>query len=59
VRPLAVTFMAPIWMLTAWCELRCAFRNFRLDRLTALDVTTEVFDEEPGRIWADFMAQVT
>lgn len=59
VRPLAVTFMAPIWMLTAWCELRRAFRNFRLDRLTDLAVTTETFEEEPGRTWADFMAEVT
>jgi predicted DNA-binding transcriptional regulator YafY len=28
-------------MLVAWCELRQAFRHFRLDRIGALEVTDE------------------
>ncbi len=59
VRPLCVTFMAPVWMLSAWCELRQAFRNFRLDRMTELQTLDQTFEEEPGRSLADFLREVT
>jgi len=55
VRPLAMTFWGAVWTLTAWCELRKGFRNFRLDRIRAcapLDVT---FRDEPGKTFADFL----
>ena len=33
VRPLALVFIGPVWMMVSWCELRNDFRNFRLDRM--------------------------
>lgn len=49
VRPLELTFWGKVWMLTAWCELRNDFRNFRLDRMQQLKVTGAFFSEEPGK----------
>ncbi len=56
VRPLALTFFPPVWLLVAWCELRRDFRNFRLDRVLAAEVTAEVFPVEAGKTLADFLA---
>jgi predicted DNA-binding transcriptional regulator YafY len=55
VRPLALAFFGYTWMLTAWCELRRDFRNFRLDRMEALQDTGERFEDEAGKTWEDFM----
>lgn len=58
VRPLALSFYPPVWLLIAWCELRRDFRNFRLDRVLSQEVTSERFEEEPGRTLADYLRQV-
>lgn len=34
-RPLGLWFWGSVWTLVAWCELREAFRMFRLDRIAA------------------------
>src|SRR5882672_3585551 len=44
------------WTLTAWCEMRNGFRNFRLDRIEGLRITDERFDQVPGHTLADFLA---
>lgn len=49
VRPLAMVFFGPVWLLAAWCEKRCDFRNFRLDRIGELELTQEIFADEPGK----------
>jgi predicted DNA-binding transcriptional regulator YafY len=36
VRPLGLWFWGRVWTLVAWCELRCDFRMFRLDRIGAM-----------------------
>lgn len=59
VRPLALAFYPPFWLLIAWCELRVDFRNFRLDRCAALTVTERHFDDEPGKRLADYLARLT
>lgn len=59
VRPLCLTFFAPLWMLTAWCELRGAFRNFRLDRIAELRLSETTFEDEPGKTLDEFLARVT
>lgn len=56
VRPIGLFFWGYGWSLAAWCELRTAFRSFRLDRIRALEVLDERFHEEPGRTLDDFMA---
>ena len=55
VRPLGLTFWGTAWTLTAWCELRDDFRNFRPDRIDDLDVLEERFPDEPGRDLASYL----
>jgi predicted DNA-binding transcriptional regulator YafY len=54
-RPLAVYFWGTTWTLAAWCESRQDFRNFRLDRMGALEMLQEAFEETPGRTLEDFV----
>lgn len=54
VQPLGVFYWGASWSLGAWCELRRDFRNFRLDRVTKLDVLDETFSDLPGRTLRDF-----
>ncbi len=58
VRPLALTFYPPLWMLVAWCEVRCDFRTFRLDRVLEHETLPDVFTPEPGKLLADFIARM-
>lgn len=58
VRPLQMEYWGRVWTLTAWCELREAFRVFRVDRIATLDVGTDGFEEEPGKTLADYLASV-
>lgn len=53
-RPLALVFFAPVWLLTAWCEKRQDFRNFRLDRMQKLEILSEKFRDEKGKRLSDY-----
>lgn len=53
-RPLALICFGPVWLLTAWCENRGDFRNFRADRIAGLVELDEIFADEPGRCLADY-----
>lgn len=55
VRPLSLAFFGPVWMLAAWCELREAFRTFRVDRIEDFEVTTQRFRPEKGKTLHDFL----
>ena len=55
VRPLALFFYGPVWLLAGWCELRQDFRSFRLDRISELAVLDERFRPEPGKTIQDFL----
>src|SRR6476661_563713 len=52
VRPLGIFFWGRTWTLAAWCEMRTAFRNFRLDRVSDAALL-EPFEDEPGRTLRD------
>lgn len=56
VRPLGVFFWGRTWTLAAWCEMRVAFRNFRLDRIAEATLRDR-FEQEPGRTLRDMLAQ--
>lgn len=56
--PLGLFYWGRHWTLVAWCELRGAFRHFRLDRIGALDVLSEHFPVQAGRTLQEFLAQV-
>ena len=43
VLPLALIFYFDSVLLVAWCELRCGFRHFRIDRMTACHTTDDHF----------------
>lgn len=58
VRPLALAFYPPAWLLVGWCELRVGFRNFRLDRMIVCELSEERFVDEPGRRLEDYIALV-
>ncbi|MBA2117054.1 helix-turn-helix transcriptional regulator [Bremerella alba] len=49
IRPLCLVFIAPAWLLAAWCEARNDFREFRVDRITSMKITDEQFQDEPGK----------
>lgn len=58
VRPLALAFFGPVWVMTGWCELRQDFRNFRLDRIGRLTVRDTPFPQEKGKTLRDFLNSV-
>lgn len=48
-RPLALIFYSPVWLLVSWCEKRQDFRHFRLDRIRSLHCQDETFEDEPDK----------
>lgn len=58
VRPLGCVYWGAVWTLAAWCETREGFRNFRIDRIAALEVLDERFAAEPGKSLADLFRHV-
>ena len=44
------------WTLGAWCELRADFRNFRLDRVTTVELLDATFELEPPVTLDDYVA---
>jgi predicted DNA-binding transcriptional regulator YafY len=57
VRPLALAFWSGVWTLAAWCETRNDFRNFRMDRIEDLHVTSRTFKQKRGQRLEDLMKQ--
>lgn len=55
--PLGLFYWGSTWTLGAWCELRGAFRNFRLDRIGRFYVSDEIYQEIPGQALADFIEE--
>lgn len=56
-RPLALIFCSPIWLLAAWCEKRNDFRNFRLDQIQAYTVCEDTFEDEEDKNLSAYKAQ--
>ena len=56
-RPLALIFASPVWMLAGWCEKRKDFRHFRLDRICALQYCEDTFDDEQDKNLVAYMAK--
>ena len=52
IRPLCLVFIAPVWLVAAWCEARNDFREFRVDRITNMQVLDERFRDEKGKTLA-------
>lgn len=58
VHPLGLFCWGKVWTLVAWCELRDAFRHFRLDRMTNIHITDKHFTPRPGRTLQDFLSNL-
>lgn len=56
IQPLGLFYWGSSWSLVGWCELRDAFRNFRLDRMLDLTLLETTFQEQPGRTLNDFLS---
>lgn len=56
-RPLAIWAMENGWMFSGWCELRADFRTWRFDRVTAMELTDQVFPDDPDKTLATFLAR--
>ncbi|GFE48531.1 transcriptional regulator [Roseobacter cerasinus] len=54
IRPLHMEYWGRVWTLTAWCELRDAFRVFRVDLIQTAEALPELFVDEPGKTIADY-----
>lgn len=52
--PLAALCSALAWTVVAWCELRAAFRAFRLDRIRSLTPLARSYPVQPGRTLQDY-----
>ncbi|MGN6227279.1 MAG: helix-turn-helix transcriptional regulator [Dyella sp.] len=48
IEPLCLAFWGGAWTLGTWCRLRADFRNFRPDRIDAVEDTGECFTERPA-----------
>lgn len=59
IRPLRTEYWGRVWTCTAWCETRQAFRVFRVDRIQACYKTTDHFQSENGKTYADYLDQLT
>ncbi len=53
--PLGLFFWGNVWTLGSWCELREAFRNFRLDRIGEFTVNNIEYPVQKGRTLADMI----
>ena len=58
VKPLGLFFWGNVWTLTGWCDLREAFRNFRLDRIQTLEIMDKSFKEQSGQRLDDYIAMM-
>ncbi len=57
-RPLCLLFFSPVWLVSGWCEMRNDFRNFRLDRIQDIQITTQTFRDEKGKRLYDYKQQM-
>ena len=55
IRPLHMEYWGRVWSLTAWCEMREAFRVFRVDLIETAEALPELFTDEPGKMLTDYL----
>ena len=58
IRPLQLEYWGRIWTVTSWCELREAFRVFRVDEIEKQKILPATFVEEPGKTLQDYLETV-
>ncbi|WP_390914390.1 WYL domain-containing protein [Pseudosulfitobacter sp. SM2401] len=53
IRPLKLEHWARVWILTAWCETRNDFREFRVDLIQSAQAQPQMFVDEVGKTLDD------
>ncbi len=53
--PVALGWFDKVEMLAAWCELRAAFRNFRIDRIRDLTVLDATLPQPHRTLWHAYL----
>jgi predicted DNA-binding transcriptional regulator YafY len=48
--PIYLAYFERVRLIVGWCELRCAFRHFRTDRIAALELVEGRFTEPVARL---------
>ncbi|MCG7868717.1 MAG: YafY family transcriptional regulator [Candidatus Thiodiazotropha taylori] len=56
--PLGLFYWGSVWTLAAWCELREAFRQFRVDRIESLEMPGGRYQRVSGRTLQDYLISV-
>ncbi len=56
--PLSLLYWGRTWTVGAWCELRQAFRSFRIDRIASARALGSRFPDEAGKRLQDYFAAV-
>ncbi|MCE0558474.1 YafY family protein [Motilimonas sp. E26] len=56
-QPLGQIFWGKVWTMIAWCELRNAYRHFRIDRIQHLSILPEYFTIGPEKSLPHYIAQ--
>lgn len=56
--PLTLAYWGNSWTVGAWCELRAAFRSFRIDRVRQTRVLMTRYPDQTGRRLADYLNSV-
>ena len=54
--PLAMAYYVDVTVIAAWCELRCDFRHFRVDRILSARLLDERFPADNGKLMAEWLA---
>ncbi len=57
--PLGLFYWGRTWTLVAWCRLRQSYREFRLDRILALEMDADYFELEREKNLDHYVAFVT
>ncbi len=58
IRPLHMEYWGQVWTCTSWCELRNNFRVFRIDRMKICLKSKEIFSDELGKTYKDYLSQM-
>ena len=53
--PLGLYYWGKVWTLVAWCELRQAFRAFRVDRIQRIETNDRAIPQIEGRSLDDYI----
>ena len=55
IHPLGLFYWGKVWTVVGWCELRDAFRHFRLDRMSSCIQSDVIFELVESRTLQDYL----